>query len=467
MTKRSVRIIIAIAAVAAMVAVYFLVRGLSSQEDDRTPGPIAERIRPIEVDQPDIVRIELEGRGSDLVLNRGEVGFAVEYPFDVAFRSASVDRVSAAFSRLVANRIVAEDPESPEEFGFEPAQATASYTLADGTHEAIEIGNETPNRTGYYIRVAGDPTVYVATDFYIEPFLLRADDLRDRSLPNIPIESVTYFLLDRLNDPTIEISRRSQIQTETDPFISEFSGLVMNQPYDRRRGVASDRFQELLQSLPQFSVDEFVAEEPADLAVYGLDPPRAELFLSNDEDSIHYLIGVESETGGRYVKQPDEPAVYTVQGSFEFVEAEAFTLMDKFALIPNIENVSAFRIEGPEDVYLGSIEREASDNEEEDPQATYFLNGQQIPEDAFKDFYQVTIGLLFDAELREPVEFDPEVAISYEMTDGTTRSIQLVPYDENFYAVFQGDLAEFLVSRRQVRRVFNGAADLLEQEAES
>ena len=467
MTKRSVRIIIALAAVAAMVAVYFLVRGLPSQDEESPPGPVAERIRPIEVDQSEVVRVELQGRGSDLVLNRGEAGFEVEYPYDVEFRTASIGRVSAAFSRLVANRIVSEDPESPAEFGFAPPQATATYTLADGTSNTIEIGNQTPNQNGYYFRVAGDPTVYVASDFYIEPFLLRVDDLRDRSLPNIPLESITYFRLERRDAPTIEISRRIEIETEEDPFVSQFAGLVMNQPYERTRGVASDRFQELLESLPQFSVDQFVAEEPADLSTYGLNPPVAELVMANDEDSIHYLIGEAGEMGGRYIKQPDESAVYTARGDFDFLDAAAFTLVDKFALIPNIQDVSAFRIEGPDTVYLGSIEREPGAEEDDDPEATYFLDGEQIPEDPFKNFYQVLIGVLFDAELREPVEFEPEVTISYEMTDGTTRSIQLVPYDENFYAVFQDGLAEFLASRRQVQRVFDGAADLLEGDFES
>ena len=48
------------------------------------------------------------------------------------------------------------------EFGLEPAQLIARFSLNDGKVETIKVGSKTPTSSGYYVLREGDPALYLA-----------------------------------------------------------------------------------------------------------------------------------------------------------------------------------------------------------------------------------------------------------------------------------------------------------------
>lgn len=457
--KRSIRIVIALGALGIVIGAYLIVQALANQPADQPDVPVRETIQLLELNPDEITRIELSGYGEDLVLLRGEGGMEPDYPVEVEFRQASVNRIPSAFARLTADRIIEQEPEDRAQYGLDPPQATARY-VTESASGTVFVGNPTPDRLGYYVMVEGDPAVYLAPSFSVAAFRLRMDDLRDRGLPLVAFEELTYLRLERTGRRPVEITLRSPLDQRRDPYLSEFSQFLMTEPYIRDRSVATDRLSTFVQGIGPFQIEDFVQDGELtveDLAEYGLDEPRTELILADNETQVHYQFGSAAGNGTTYARLVDRPGVFTLPGTFAFPETDPFELVDKFAILPNIANVSELRIQAPGETYLATIERTGS---EEEPEEAFFIDGSAVDEDPFRDFYQAVIGVLFDAEVTEQVERREEVVIDFLFTDGTSASVVYAPYDENFYAVFQGDIAEFLVSRRQVQRMLQSARDL-------
>jgi hypothetical protein len=137
------------------------------------------------------------------------------------------------------------------------------------------------------------------------------------------------------------------------------------------------------------------------------------------------------------------------------INIKPFDLIDKFALLINIENVEHLSISGGEKNLNADIRGEGDDR-------FYYLNGAKSEPSSFKAFYQALIGLIIDAEYPGPAsqsEDAGELSIEYQLNTPPRERISftLIPYNRDFYALMQGGAAEFLISRSQVRRIYETA----------
>jgi len=107
----------------------------------------------------------------------------------------------------------------------------------------------------------------------------------------------------------------------------------------------------------------------------------------------------------------------------------------------------------------------SADFEGKDDDMVFFLNGKKAETKSFKDWYQAVVALMSDAEIPEGrpaaagTPGDGEITIEYRLDTppGERVSITLVPYNRDFYALRQEGTMEFLISRSQVRRIFETA----------
>ena len=179
---------------------------------------------------------------------------------------------------------------------------------------------------------------------------------------------------------------------------------------------------------------------------------------------------------------PAKPSVFTLQKSdFAFLDDTAFKLVDKFIIIPFIDNVDSFKVVGNGTTLTGEIKRvkkdtgnnssssstsssSSSGSSADQYDTTYFLNGVQVDEKPFKTFYQALIGLRADAENPNPKPLGtPDVTIAFTMNKGpqTTIETQLEKVNRDFYAAYLNGITEFLVSDYQVANIFSAADKLL------
>lgn len=112
------------------------------------------------------------------------------------------------------------------------------------------------------------------------------------------------------------------------------------------------------------------------------------------------------------------------------------------------------------------LKRTEKEGEEDEVITTYYVDGKEVEEDPFKDYYQALIGILADAENDKELEENPEVKTTFFLNIGSEREVHVnyVPYDDDFYAVFRSGKAEFLVHRDQVETMLDTLEALISGE---
>lgn len=447
--NRSVRILIAVGALAALVGAYFIVKNIPKKQSASASSTSTQITN---LKESDLQKVVLKHDGTTLTLDRKNDKFVPEYQYPIQLDDGAIGRVTSDVVNVYANRIVEESPTDLAKYGLANPAGTVEATLKDGKTLGYKIGNKTPSGDGYYFQKDGEKRVVIVGSYAVQPLLFSLNDIRDTSLPSPDTKKLEYLKM-VTQKHTIEI-----IPTPKDMKSEEanLSTMVMIQPYKVPRPVASDKLSNLMKDLSGFSIDTFVNDNPSNLAQYGLSPAKEHLVVKDDKTTLDLLIGDSAPSGGVYAKTPSSPGVFTITNDLSFMDTTPFDLVDKFALIINIDKVDKMQIVTPGKTYNATITRTGSGK---DQKATYTLDGKDIKEDYFKHFYQDAIGILYDAENPAPTPGKPAITISYTLnTDGNpTLSVNFVPFNDNFYQVYRNGISEFLVTRQQMQGVISAA----------
>jgi hypothetical protein len=171
-----------------------------------------------------------------------------------------------------------------------------------------------------------------------------------------------------------------------------------------------------------------------------------------------------------YCKKPDSKEVFTINSNgLFFLDTKAFELIEKFVYIVNIDDVDAITISGlgcNHNLALTRKKKKASTEDSSEFDIIYQIDGEKVKEQLFKNAYQSIIGLTVESECpAQPKNNVPELSMTFTLNKGVQRKIQInyVPYDYDFYAVFRGGKAEFLISKDQVKTMLRELKEIIEK----
>jgi hypothetical protein len=355
-----------------------------------------------------------------------------------------------SLAEMRAERLVEEDPADLSIYGLD--KPSGRIVMADAGGKRLELtgGNMTPSKTGYYVMAAGEEKVYAVSRYIAARLFLDLNGIRDKSLFG-PFETADFKRLALESaDFRFEILPRTG-EEPVNPFLNSFGSYIIRGAYRNPHAADTEKVAGIVESFKGLRIGRFAAPDPVSPEPYGLDKPLR-VSLEAGEQTLDLLLGGEAD-GETYARRPGSPEVFTVAGLEALRRIRAFELTDKFALLVNIDNVETLRVSGEGKTLAAEI-RGAGD------EAVYLFNGTPAEEKSFKNWYQRVIGLLTDAELPAPPALSPGEGISIEYTLRASpfrAGIGLIPYNRDFYALDQGGAVEFLVSRSQVREIFDTA----------
>lgn len=463
--KKSRNIIILFGVLAVLTSLYLFLK-YRPQEKTSDSNLASETITLVNLENENIKQITLKTKNHRInFIKKGE-----QWISNLAFpiMESEVNSLSYVFFGLRAEQVIDESPQDLEQYGLKDPAVTIEVTAVNETQPKIMyLGDLTPSGSSYYFRLHDDPTVYTISSYNGEKFLLTPADFRDNSLAQIDIEKINYFKLSRAGQPDLEI----RLNTENSEFVQYgISIWQMTKPYQEPMAVATDKFHSILQGITSITnADRFIDDNPADLSRYGLAKPRAEVIIKDNQSQFRLLIGKPMNDEAIYCKKPDSKAVFTIRSNaLSFLDTKPFELVDKFAYIVNIDDVDKVQVYGLGSKYDLTITRKAKKSSTEDSpefEASYQINGKKVKEQSFKSAYQSIIGLLVESECPEaPKNRAPELSITFTLNKGPHREVQIdyVPYDYDFYAVFRGGKAEFLISKDQIKSMLNELKNTIE-----
>ncbi|MCL2092899.1 MAG: DUF4340 domain-containing protein [Treponema sp.] len=405
------------------------------------------------VDSHNIQRLVLHNSG--LTLERIQGIWHITAPETLTHHRLDQNVIQMAALTLATiwyDRGLEVEPADLSVFGLDEPSAMIEISDYRGNHAVIIAGDLSPSLTSIYMQTLGDPMVYLVPLQSGNSMHLDLNAIRDKTLfSSFEMLDIQYFMLETANH-TIEI-----IPKPDDMYgVTVFTIHAMLQPYAIPRGVDSERFMEVTDTLLNLMIDDYIDYSPLSYAPYGLENP-ARLYLETHRGRLNLLIGDEVERNVYYVKTPDHPEVFTVYGLRDLLTIRPFELADHFAIILNIDGIEGFRVEGAGRVIDVNIFGAGND-------AIFMVNGTQAEDQSFRDFYRTVIGLMMDAEFPPQINFQPSdseenIFIEYTLMEpaGFKMSFELLPYNRDFYAMREGGRIQpdFLVARRQVQTLFD------------
>ncbi len=451
--KRSVRLLVIVGAIAAMIVAIVL---LQSRTTDEPAAPAfdwtaddPDRVTLLQTARDQIVRIEVETPEQTLVIERRDDGsFRPRFAHDVAFNTTQVNRVVGNATSVSSRRLIGE-VDNTAEYGFDAPRARIRVVTADEEHSLI-VGAMTPARDAFYVMRPDDPNVYSVFSSWINPFLTTTDALRVRTLPQIATDALERIRISTLGGRLIEAYRRG-LAEEADVELG-FASYLVTSPFARVYQANTNWLEELSQQVPQLRIGRFVDDAPTNLARYGLDPPRATIEVSDADNTLSLRIGDQTE-GGRYAMREGLPSVFVLSGAEPIVSVRPYATISAFALILNIDLIDSFVVEAPGERFVGQIERTEIDGEDE-PEERFLLNGTEIADRQFRRLYQWAIGLMVDAEGATRTVGEPTATITYNFVDDSpSRSVSFIQENQNFHAVVRDGQTEFLIASTKIERM--------------
>lgn len=109
---------------------------------------------------------------------------------DLLVAANRTENLASTLATVTAERLVAENPENPADYGLDTPRGVATVTYHDDSTAVLEVGDEDPLGEGVYFRLQGEPAVYLVDQefadtvfqdpvYYISTTLISAPSVRD------------------------------------------------------------------------------------------------------------------------------------------------------------------------------------------------------------------------------------------------------------------------------------------------
>ena len=447
MTKRQIRTMIASAVAVVLLLAVYCIQGLSTLKTDE-----AEGVCVYSMDPDSITAIRFSGAGGPVSLVRTADGWCWEEDAAFPLNQNFVDTMLEKTATLQVLRQVAEGKDAYAAYGLD--NPSNVITITSQEQDRILYLGDTNGTTGdCYLSVEGSDVVYTVDSTFPTLFSSSINDMAVReTLPGITTEDITAFSVTRGAE---EISFQSTQEEAGDQqrWTVNQNGAV----YEADTGLVTELFSKIIQL--RYTHMEVYQPKDAPLAACGLKPAAAVLEVSyaleagTPQTSVLPIGARRPDGESRYVYTPDGQGIYTVQAdSLEELlqlKAESFLSMDVFPVRP--EELAQLHITAPN----GTVTFQADHSGDA---VRYTCNDAEITEAEFNSFYFVLYAMEAEkrvGDLSDQLTQAPVMTMEYQRVAGDSHLTELIPYDQNYYAVRTDGTAVLLVNRTTVNTLLS------------
>jgi hypothetical protein len=238
-------------------------------------------------------------------------------------------------TELRYQRLVEERPETLEPFGLAtPSVALYVHVVAEKSPHVLRLGDKSPTGNGYYVQLAGQPHVYLVNTTVKDVVDASLYDLRDKTVVAFDPAEVHEVHVEFATLPPVVLQHQDNNAWQ---LIAPVSAKADGQ-----------QVQALLQRLRDVKIQAFVAEQPADLDPYGIQPPALRLAIVVGKDPVvkTLLLGnPDAERQGVYAKRHDTANVFLLPQAFwDSLPKTPAALRDKTLLHYDRERITRLEI---------------------------------------------------------------------------------------------------------------------------
>lgn len=319
--------------VVALLAGYYYWYEVKGGEQRKASEEAAQRIFQLKKEAIETVTLKRPNEVIKLVKDPNE-GWMLTEPVHAKADQGSVDEVLDGLVEGKREKVVAEQASDLGEFGLQEPSLIVEATGKNGAAPSIlQIGARTPTMSGYYAREGEQSKVLMMATTLQTKFDKSVFTLRDK----------TVLSLDQAQVKRVEVHYGEQVIAAE---AEGGQGWKLMAPLEAKAD--KTKISELLSSIREAKIKEFIDETPQDLAKYGLNPPQWRLvfLVGDDRAEKSLLVGNEEPAkSGVYAKRGTTDNVFLVETKLlEKVPKQASDWRDRALLAFKREEVQKVEI---------------------------------------------------------------------------------------------------------------------------
>ena len=257
----------------------------------------------LNLQQSDIAKIELKYPDREITLERPKDGeWRMVKPIGADADQTTANNLARAIADATVTKTVEDNAADLEPFGLAKPAAIVTVTTYGGKQlPGIEVGKSTPIGFSAYIKTTDKPAIMLTSSAFPAGMNKTVDQLRSRDLMTFKVDDITKFTISKDNGQTIEVDRDGDKWRIVKP------GNYLADPTQVRQ---------LLSTLVNAKVADFIADAPGSVTQYGLEKPHLTVTVygkgSASESLLFGFKQTEQGKDGVYVRRGERTPVYTV-----------------------------------------------------------------------------------------------------------------------------------------------------------
>jgi hypothetical protein len=237
----------------------------------------------------DVKKIALQGPTQEIVLAKTDSSWRLEKPVSGKAEETQVQTLLSTLHTLRAQDFVEQSAADSPDYGLTPPQFTVALTVgADNTTKTLLIGGEKAQDKASklrYLKRGEHATIFLAAESILHDVNKSVEDLRDKTISRFSQEQATRVEVTRQDGLNFTLTRGADKKWTIDKTgDGVFKEIVASQ---------------LISALADFRGYEVAADNPADLAAYGLTPPLVTIAVYDEKNTklAAILAGQTKEKG--------------------------------------------------------------------------------------------------------------------------------------------------------------------------
>ena len=462
------KLLILLLVVAVLIGGYFAVKHFVT-DDDAEPESESDTVPIGALHADDVAEILYVCGDETIDLVKDTDAWRLKDDPDFPVRQAYADTMATDAAELEAVRLVSESADDFAQYGLDEPETAYIFLCTDGSQVTYYIGNYNSFGATYYLNVAGTEKIYLISGDFLDDFGYGLKDLAD-------VEAMQTVSTEEIYDMTLTLDGKTTRVFHVEDGLKTVYSDVFTWFSDDTTPVDAAVAQDLIGKAASFTESGCADYKAADdeLATYGLDAPvltaKFDYTVSErqetgetDEDgepvtetvkhdeTMTLFVGSAAKDGSLYVKTDASDVVYLIDAEYlqtlrDFDLASLRNMRLCAVMSTDVESMDV-SINGKTATI--TVERTKTDDEET---AVYKMDGTEIASEKYDDFYAAIQSIYAEDFTDENVSVeDAPIAVTFHTTRTgfETITLQLAPYDRNFYVAANGAL----VNKRDAEKI--------------
>ncbi len=355
--------------------------------------------------------------------------------------TASVIRTAKFLS---ADSLVAENVSDLALYGLDNPSLTIVITDTENVVNKINFGKQTGTKSGYYTNVNDEDDVYIVSTVIYDTLNAGLSSIRNKTLVSIVGDVTGISIKNKESAYTILRKTTENVNANV---LTEWE---MVTPY--LKDVNQDIFDEYVINSLDFTISEFVDDNPSDYSKYGLKNPEYYITINTVSETHNILLGNDKDANSIYIKMAGEPNVYTI--SKDLVEYRNYTpvyLLESYVFIRKIISTDNIVFNDGENYIL---KNNGSD---------FYVNDKKVEETSFRGTYADIVSPLISGETRGANVGKELCRFTFNYNTNTpSETVVYYEYGDMYAAASVNGDIDFYVKRSYVDNMISSVKKLAE-----